>query len=73
MNRPIYLIVSQGEGQKPKWKDVGTAYECRDGSYNLTLYFLPDLVFNCRLPKSIKEGREAAFGTIDEPAPQEVT
>lgn len=70
MNRPVYLLVDQGEGVKPKWKDVGTAYLCKDGSFNFTIYLLPGLVFNCRLPKSIKEARDAAFGPVNEPVPQ---
>jgi hypothetical protein len=70
MNRTVYLIVSNGEGLKPKWKDVGTAYQCKDGSHNILLFMFPGLTFNCRLPKSVKESRDAAFGTIDETAPE---
>lgn len=71
MNRTIYLIVENGDN-KPKWKDVGTAYLCKDGSHNITLFFLPHLTFNCRLPKSLKEAQVAAHGIIDEPIPAEV-
>jgi len=72
MNRTVYLIV-KNEGEKPKWRDVGTAYQCKDGSHNIILHLFPGLTFNCRLPKSINEARNAANGTLDEPVPiQEV-
>lgn len=71
MNRTVYLLVEK-EGEKTRWKDVGTAYQCKDGSHNIIIYLFPDLTFNCRLPKSLLEARNAANGTIDEPSPEPV-
>jgi len=72
MNSIVYLIVPKESG-KAVWRNYGTAYICKDGSFNIKFDLFPDLTFNCRLPTSGLEASHATHGTLDKKVPEEVT
>ena len=45
--KQIFLIV-QGNGDKNYWKNVGVAFENKDGSLSLKIDFLPNLTLQVR-------------------------
>ncbi len=68
----VYLLVERGTGdyRKTYWRELGAAYECRDGSWNLKLDIHPGLTFNIRNPKSNAEREEtepAVRNSINDP------
>ncbi len=46
----VYAIEDNG-GDRKYWREVGTAWKCKDGSLNVKLYMLPLLNLNIREPK----------------------
>lgn len=69
----IYLIVERGDqrnGQQNRWSQAGTAYECRDGSFNIKLDMFPNLTFNMRNPKSNGELRDAVNSDVPQRIPE---
>jgi len=67
----VYLIVQTGAGdnQQTRWKEAGTAFECRDGSFNLKLDMFPGLTFNIRNPKSNGELNSAVKSNVSTQRP----
>lgn len=68
----VYLIVEEGEKdyKRVKWRVAGSAYECRDGSFNLKLDMFPTLTFNVRNPKSNGELNEAVKSSVPQSVPK---
>lgn len=71
MNSIVYLIVEQENG-KAIWRNYGTAYKCKDGSFNIKFDLFPNMTFNTRLPTSGLEAHQAAHGTLKKEIPEEV-
>jgi len=42
------LVIEKGKDEKSYWRNVGIAFENRDGSINLKLYMFPDLSLQIR-------------------------
>lgn len=69
----VYLIVERGDRHtgQTRWTQAGSAYECRDGSFNLRLDMFPNLTFNVRNPKSNGELRDAVNSDVPQRIPEE--
>ncbi len=67
----VYLIVEKGANGHTQtfWRVAGTAYECRDGSFNMRLDIHPTLIFNIRNPKSNGELNDAVRGEVPQMVP----
>jgi hypothetical protein len=52
----VYAIEDNGPDKK-YWREVGVAFKCNDGSFNVKLYMLPLLKLNIREQSEREEPR----------------
>ena len=71
----VYLIVESGQNgnKRVNWRVAGSAYECRDGSFNMKLDMHPGLTFNIRYPKSNGERQDAEKSDVSQEVPDKPT